>query len=127
MLRSWPKRVTNRKMLRYDEGLPIGLNCTKEILASQTPISLQLTYIRGKKTMLFFPVVVGSGKKLLQKSGSEWPMDRRSSLRGGFVCVKTHKGLGRFEVGKFRLWWKICTFAPGPEGCAIQNCSRPYD
>ena len=47
-------------------------------------------------------------------------MDRRSSLLGVFVRVKTHIGLERFEVGK--LWWKNFDFAPGPEGCAIKNC-----
>ena len=54
------------------------------------------------------PLVPRAGftKKVLQigrKSGSGWPMSRRSSLRGDFGRVKTRMGLERFEVEKSRF------------------------
>ena len=52
-------------------------------------------------------------RQLLQicwKSGSKKPIDRRSSVHGDLVCVKSPLGLEWFEVGKNWISYKNCEF-----------------
>ena len=65
----------------------------KQFLWVKTPMGIQRKLNRVKRFRKFL--------RFSWKSGSKYPMGKRSSLHEDFVCVKTPMGLERFEVGFF--------------------------